>query len=199
MPTLSWKTELDKIKKHPYPGIALNNFVKANIDVALQIPFAQVFAVILSRERPNMTLNGLMWANPKMIKQIPPVEVLEFIECIGYQDHIINGFMRASREVTTYIYVETYQLKFWQKLLDTSIVKTMKEELLTKVSESNATAIALKAIPQQLNFPVSDVVIGITLAYLQYAGVSQKAEEVTNDKALEKIQKTAFNVSKSRL
>ncbi len=113
--------------------------------------------------------------------------------------YALNGLVRANAEMAMQIYEETNQADFWQTLSDNPNVQGMVQQLRTKASESNATAIALQEVHQQLSLDVPAVVTGITLAYLQHTSVSQKAKEVANNKTLKDIQKTAFKVSKPSL
>ena len=72
MSTPAWKIELKKINSAQNPAYALNGLVRANAEMAIQIPPADVLAIIQGAQNPAQALNGLVQANAEMAMQIPP-------------------------------------------------------------------------------------------------------------------------------
>ena len=69
MSTPSWEIELVKINNAQNPAYALVNLVQANPDVAMQIPPADVLAIIQGAQNPAYALKVLVRANAEVAMQ----------------------------------------------------------------------------------------------------------------------------------
>jgi len=180
------------------PAIALTNLVRLRgSEVVMNLPSADMLAIYQESEFPAFELTKLVeFGGSEIVMSFPTADMcMIFYRSRDPAFNLTRFVGHGGLNVATKMYDENSNARLFRRLSHLPIVQSIKEQLLKKANKSNATAIALQEIHQKLKLnDVPAVVTGITLAYLQHKSVSQKAEEITDNKTLQEIQKTAKNL-----